>query len=146
MYQKEMLGLAEARTAVDAIIAEASKMPDWPIAVAVVDYHGDVICLATMDKSSPFFPHVAINRAYTAAQNGIDTFRFGKRMRETGRTLADFGNPRYTTLQGGICITKPANQEFPPAAGTVLGGIGVSGRRAEEDEQLAYVGLRAMNL
>ncbi|MGD9118120.1 MAG: heme-binding protein [Dehalococcoidia bacterium] len=146
MYQRQLLGLAEARTAVDAILVEASKEPDLPIAVAVVDYRGDVICLVVMDKSSPFFSRVAMNRAYTAAQNGINTLDFGKRMRDAGRTLADFGDPRYTTLQGGVCITKPSGQEFPPAAGTVLGGIGVSGRKADEDERLAYIGLKAMSL
>ena len=146
MYQKEVLGLKEARAAVDAVIAEASKEPDRPIAVAVADDHGDLICFAKMDKSCPLFPHMAMNKAYTAARRRCDTLALDKRQREAGRELATWGDNRYTTVQGGVSIMKPPGQELPPAAGTVLGGIGVSGRRAEEDEQLAFVGLRALNL
>jgi len=146
MYQKKILGLEEARAAVDAVIAEASKKPDQPIAVAVVDDHGGLICFAKMDKSRPLFIHMAMNKAYTAASWGRATLALEKMQREHGWELAIWGDSRYAMLQGGVCIKESAGQELPPDAGTVLGGIGVSGRLDEEDERLAFVGLRALNL
>jgi uncharacterized protein GlcG (DUF336 family) len=144
MYQREVLGLDEARAAVDAIIAEASKEPDRPIAVAVVDDRGDPICSARMDKGLPLFSHMAMNKAYTAARMARDTLTSDKRLRQSNIELTAWGDNRITTIQGGVCIMKPPGQEWP--TGTMLGGIGVSGREREEDEQLAFVGLKAMNL
>jgi uncharacterized protein GlcG (DUF336 family) len=144
MYQREVLGLNDARAAVDAVIAEASKEPGRPIAVAVVDDRGDPICTARMDKGLPLFSHNAINKAYSAARMARDTLTTDKRMREDGLELAVWGDNRITTLQGGVCITKPSGQEWP--AGVLLGGIGVSGCGREEDERLSLVGIKAMNL
>lgn len=146
MYEKVMLGLEEARKAVDAVIAEASRTSGPPVAVAVVDDHGDLVCFARMDKIVPHPLHMAMNKAYTAARRASDTPIIDKRQREQGYSLPAWGDSRYTTVQGGVCITKPPGQGFPPAPGTVVGGIGVSGRRPEEDEELALVGLRAMGL
>jgi uncharacterized protein GlcG (DUF336 family) len=144
MYQREVLGLDEARAAVDAIIAEAAKEPGRPIAVAVVDDRGDPVCSARMDKGLPLFSHMAMNKAYSAARMARDTLTTDKRMRKDGIELSAWGDNRITTLQGGVCIIKPLGQEWP--TGALLGGIGVSGREREEDERLSFVGLKAMNL
>jgi uncharacterized protein GlcG (DUF336 family) len=144
MYQREVLGLDEASAAVDAIIAEAAKEPGRPIAVAVVDDRGDPVCSARMDKGLPLFSHMAMNKAYSAARMARDTLTTDKRLRKDGIELSVWGDNRITTLQGGVCIIKPPGQEWP--TGTLLGGIGVSGREREEDERLSFVGLKAMNL
>jgi uncharacterized protein GlcG (DUF336 family) len=144
MYQREVLGLEEARAAIDAVIAEASKEPGRPIAVAVVDDRGDPICTARMDKGLPLFSHMAMNKAYSAARMARDTLTTDKRLRKDGIELAVWGDNRITTLQGGVCIIKPQGQEWP--TGMLLGGIGVSGREREEDERLSFVGVKAMNL
>ena len=52
------------------------------------------------------------------------------------RSAAEFGDPNLLALQGGVVIPGPE--------GTALGGIGVSGLTAEEDEQIAKVGLQAI--
>lgn len=36
-FEKQVLGLREAQVAVDAILGEASKTPERPVAAAVVD-------------------------------------------------------------------------------------------------------------
>jgi uncharacterized protein GlcG (DUF336 family) len=143
MYKREVLGLDEARTAVDAILAEASKEPDQPIAVAVVDDHGDVICSARMDKGLSLFSHMAMNKAYSAARMARDTLATDNLLRKDDTEIAVWGDNRITTLQGGVCIVKPYGQQWP--TGTLLGGIGVSGREREEDERLAFVGVKALN-
>jgi uncharacterized protein GlcG (DUF336 family) len=51
--------------------------------------------------------------------------------------VTEFGDPNLIALQGGVVIINPADQ-------SVLGGIGVSGLAAEEDEALAKMGLKAI--
>ena len=51
--------------------------------------------------------------------------------------MTEFGDPNLIALQGGVVIINPADQ-------SVLGGIGVSGLAAEEDEALAKMGLKAI--
>ena len=138
MYQREVLGLDEARAAVEAIIAEASKEPERPIAVAVVDDRGDPVYLARMDRSFSLFADMSMNKAYTAARFRRDTLEFAERQRRSNKTLAGFGDSKITDQAGGLCIKKPD--------GTSLGGIGVSGRSGDENVALASVGLKAMNL
>ena len=146
MYQREVLGLEEVRVAIDAVLAEASKEPDRPVAVAVVDDRGDLIYFARMDKSVPLVSHMAIHKAYTAARMRRHTLAFKEWMRQFDWHLGVWDDNSLTEVQGGVCITKPAAQENAQGLGTVLGGIGVSGRAAEEDEQLAFVGLGALHL
>ena len=146
MYQREVLGLSEARVAVEAAIAEASKEPDHPMAVAVVDDRGDPIYFARMDGVYPLYVQMAINKAYTAARMLRDTDALAKRQRELDRELTTWGDSKFTLLKGGQCITKPGEGYIPGSTikGTVLGGIGASGRTVEEDERIAIAGLKAI--
>jgi uncharacterized protein GlcG (DUF336 family) len=51
--------------------------------------------------------------------------------------VAEFGEPNLLAAQGGVVITNSADQ-------SVLGGIGVSGLSAEEDEALVRIGPSAI--
>ena len=148
MYQRETLGMDDARTIVEAVLNEALKEPIRPIAVAVVDHHGDLVYAARMDGSGPLFPHMAINKAYTSSRLGMDTAQMAERQKEFQRELATWGDNKLSDIRGGVVIIKPGKNYFPgqEKRGTVLGGIGVSGRLASEDEELARVGLNALNL
>ncbi len=138
MYQKTVLGLAEAQAALQAMLAVAMKEPDRPVAMAVTDDDGNLVAYARMDQCRLLPQEIAIKKAFTAAFMRSDTGALATRMKENGRTAADFGNLRMMFLQGGVVIQR--------ADGVVLGGIGVSGLRAEEDEAIARIGLKAMKL
>ena len=140
MFQKECLGMAEARAAVEAVLDEASKLPDAPIAVAVVDDYGRLVCFARMDGCPPVVVELAINKAYTAAVALMDTVAFAERDKGWGRELATYSDARFTYLQGGLVIHAGTDA----GAQAILGGIGVSGRMPDEDERLARIGLEAM--
>lgn len=133
-YQKTVLSLDDARKAMDAILAEASKSPNRPVAIAICDDQGEPIMLARMDRCAPQPPIIARKKAYTAARMRADTKAFADRLKSQGRTVSDFGDPNLIALQGGVVITNPADK-------SVLGAIGVSGLAAEEDEALARIGL-----
>jgi uncharacterized protein GlcG (DUF336 family) len=141
MFQKQCLGLAEARAAVGAVLDEASKLPDAPIAVAVVDDYGRLVYFARMDGCPPVVVELAINKAYTAAVALLDTVAFAERDEGWGRELATYGDARFTYLQGGLVISSGGEGGAPRS---LLGGIGVSGRMPDEDERLARIGLEAM--
>ena len=141
MFEKKCLGLTEARAAVEAVLDEASKLPDAPIAVAVVDDYGRLVYFARMDGCPPVVVELAINKAYTAAVALLDTLAFAERDKGWGRELATYGDARFTYLQGGLVIRTGGEGGAPSS---LLGGIGVSGRMPDEDERLARIGLEAM--
>ena len=149
MYQREVLGLEDTRKIIDAILAEASKEPDRPLGVAVTDEHGELIACAVMDGRLPMFLDMAIRKAYSAARWRRDTRSLGDLHARYQRQVASWGDPRLTDMVGGVCIRRRIKgAELPPGgpADVVLGGIGVAGRWAEEDEELALLGLSALNI
>ncbi|MSQ40527.1 MAG: heme-binding protein [Dehalococcoidia bacterium] len=138
MYQKTVLGMAETLAAIHAMLEEVMKAPDRPVAIAVTDDDGNLVAYARMDQCRRLPQQVAVKKAYTAATFRSDTGVLAVRMKETGRTAAEFGDPNLMFLQGGVVIQRPD--------GTVLGGIGVSGLAAAEDEAIARIGLKTMKL
>jgi len=147
MYDKQVLGLAEAQAALQAIHEEASKEPELtPVAAVVVDEKGDLICLMRMDGTHAQVMDNAIRKAYTAARFRRDTTALHEMLQKAGWSLGDFGAD-FMSLPGGVAITKPGVDRVRRAGEKgpdVFGGIGVGGRRAEEDEALALVGLKAL--
>lgn len=135
-YQKAALSLEEARRAMDRMLQEASKEANRPLAIAIVDDQGELISYARMDRAAPQPPIIARKKAYTAARTRSDTLAYAERLKSQGRSVTEFGDPNLLALQGGVVITT--------ADGSVLGGIGVSGRLAEEDEAIARIGLKAI--
>jgi glc operon protein GlcG len=134
MIQRTSLGLSEARTAIDAVLEAA--VDGGAIAVVVVDPDGDTIAFARMDGSTFLSRAMAVRKAYTSARMGADSGTLGERMRTAGVDLSEL-DPHYTGHAGAVCVR---------ADGQVVGAIGVSGRSAGLDEELARAGLAALRL
>ena len=140
MHSKPVLGLDEARCALGAMLDAATNVAGRPVALAVVDDHGDLVGFACMAGANPALARQnALKKAYTSACMRIDSGAFAKRMQTAGRTLADFGSSDLILDAGGLVITRSRD-------GVVLGGIGVSGRSSEEDEEIARAGRQALSL
>ena len=139
MYDEIVLGLTEARKAIQAMLDEAMKEPDRPVAMAVVDGHGRLVEFARMDQCRLMPQQLAYKKAYTAAIMRSDTGAVAERFKSMGRSMSEFGDPNMIALQGGVVIQRPSDEAF-------LGAIGVSGLRAEEDEAMARLGIQAMGL
>jgi uncharacterized protein GlcG (DUF336 family) len=138
MYTKPFLGITEVMAALNAMIAEADKEPGRPVTFAIVDQYGSLLGYVRQDNAPVTSHTVAVKKAYTAAKLGGDTLAVAERFKAMERSLADFNDPQLIPWQGGIVVTG--------AGGAVLGGIGVSGRRSDEDEVICKAGLAAMNL
>jgi glc operon protein GlcG len=136
-YQKPVLSLEEARRAMDRMLQEVhQRFQNRPVAIAIVDDQGELVSFARQDRCAPQPPIVARKKAYTAARTRTDTKVYADRLKSQGRSATEFGDPNLLAAQGGVVITGPEN--------AVLGAIGVSGLSAEEDEQIAKVGLQAI--
>ncbi|SRR6266849_5050947 len=135
-YQKAVLSLDDARRAMDRMLQEALKAANRPVAIAICDDQGELVAFARMDKCSPLPLTIARKKAYTAARTRSDTKAFADRLKGMGRSAIDLGDPNLIGVQGGVAIIA--------ADGSGLGGIGVSGLAAEEDEAIAKIGLTAI--
>jgi glc operon protein GlcG len=135
MYTSESIGMEEARRAINAILAATTER-DNPVAIAITDAHGDLICSLRQDGAGARMVRRSRAKAYSAATLGMNTVVFRDQvLKAEGRTLDDWGDPNLTSLQGGLVVKHN---------GRVVGGIAMSGNNTKRDEQLSHVGLAAM--
>ncbi len=139
MYEKPMLSLDGVQKAMTTMLAKANEEPDRPLAIAIVDDVGDLISYARMDRCRKIPQRMAVRKAYTCALSGQDSKDYAARLKEQGRTVAEMGDPMLAAVQGGVVALHPQT-------GAILGGIGVSGLAAQEDEDIANMGLKALGL
>ena len=135
-YQKAVLSLDDAQKAMNRMLQEANKAPNRPVAIAIVDDQGELVSFVhRMDKCAAQPPTIARKKAYTAARTRVAPAAYAERLKGQGRSVTEFGDANLIALQGGVVIMNAADQ-------SVLGGIGVSGLAAEEDEAIAKMGLK----
>lgn len=106
-------------------------------AVAVVDPHGELVAFARTDGCPLPSITIAINKAFTAAREGIPSAEVGRRSRTEGFPMTNFGDPRFVSWGGGVPIVVD---------GTVVGAVGVSGLPEQVDMELAQLGATAATL
>ena len=137
MAEKPSLRFGQVMEAMRAMIEEAMRLPDEPVAMAIVDDTGNLVAYAKMDNLRLFSRRHAIRKAYTAATMGSDTGAHAQRLHSQGRSISELGDPNLTHGQGGLVIMRD---------GVILGGIGVGGYPSgQRDEDLARAGLEALN-
>ncbi len=100
------------------------------MAIAVVDDGGHLLAFERLDNASPISSYISIEKARTSA--------LGKRYEEmvNGGRTAFLSAPLLTSLEGGVPVIVD---------GQVIGAVGVSGVKAEQDAQVAKAGIAALN-
>ena len=77
MYEKRELGLDESLKALNALIQRASTDGGMPVAAAIVNGEGQLVCFARMDPQPKsvlgIASNMALKKAYTAALWKRDT-------------------------------------------------------------------------
>ena len=132
------LKLDQVQAAMKVMMERAQATSETPVCMAIVDAAGNLEAFAKMDNARLFTRRHAVRKAYSAAVLGINTVDWEQRMTSIGHSVSENGDPMITYEQGGVVIIKD---------GAILGGIGVGGIRGHNaDEDLAKVGLQAMNL
>ena len=137
MPEKPYISFDLAQAAMKAIIDDVTRPGGMPVAVSIVDDSGNNVAYAQMDNVRLYARRHSFRKAYTAAVMGMDTGPHGEQLKERGRTVSDYGDPSLTPGIGGVVVRSKD--------GVIMGGIGVGGW-LERDEELAKIGLAAMNI
>jgi uncharacterized protein GlcG (DUF336 family) len=151
MKERPYITLAQAQAAMDAMLKKAMEQPHRPVAMAIVDDAGVLLAYQQMDGLRMFTRRHAIRKAYTAAITGMNSGQFGEDcLKARGTTVREIGGDlELTPGAGGVVVRlsrhAPRNpEEFHV---NVMGAIGVGGYlTGREDEELATIGLKAMDL
>ena len=132
MHSKPVIGHAEVARVLTAARQEAQAQ-QWNVTIAVVDDGGHPLALERLDGCAPASAYIAMEKARTAALGRKET-RDYEEMVNGGRT-AFVTAPLLTCLEGGVPLRVD---------GQVVGAIGVSGVKAEQDAQVAKAGAAAL--
>jgi len=151
MEQRPFITLAQAQAAMNAMLEKAMKRPDRPVAMAIVDDAGILIAYQQMDRLRLFTRRHAIRKAYTAAISGLNSGAFGEDcIKSRGQSVREVGGDlELTPGHGGGVVRSRQHDPHEPEDFhvNVMGGIGVGGYLSgREDEELALIGLKAMDL
>jgi uncharacterized protein GlcG (DUF336 family) len=125
--------------AAQALIAAAvgeSVRAERPMAIAVVDAAGQLKAFHRMDGAPLLAVQVAMDKAYTAAANGVATSAWYPMIKDDGALLHGMvQTPRLMIVGGGVPLL---------AGGVLVGAIGLSGGHYTEDEAVAVAAIKAV--
>jgi len=136
---KPAISLEMAKKMVAGCEAKA-KQEGWKMNIAVVDDGANLVAFERMDGAYLGSVQVALHKATTSANFPFSTRQFGElAFGKEGKPgpvpgIADF--PGIVTFAGGLPIMTGNKVQ--------IGGIGVSGGSADQDEQCAQAGLDAV--
>lgn len=102
----------------------------WAVTIAVVDDGGHPLALERLDGCAPISAYIATEKARTAALGRRET-RLYEEMINNGRTAFLSAPTISGMLEGGIPLIVD---------GHVIGAVGVSGVKPEQDAQVARTG------
>ncbi|MGE6792096.1 glc operon protein GlcG [Pseudomonas guineae] len=133
MLSKAVLSQIEVSRMLAAARSEAEKN-QWAVTISVVDDGGHLLALERLDGCAPIGAYIASEKARSAAIGRRETKGF-EDMVNGGRT-AFLSAPLVTSLEGGVPVIVD---------GQVIGALGVSGVKADQDAQVAKAGVAALN-
>ena len=134
MNSKPTLSLEDVQNILEAATNEAAKN-NWPVAIALVDDGGHPLGLIRLDGAAPLTSYIATEKARTAALGRRET-KFYEEMINGGRT-SFLSAPIQGALEGGVPVVVD---------GQVVGAVGVSGVKSDQDAQVARAGIAALDL
>ncbi|OEC36938.1 glc operon protein GlcG [Pseudomonas cuatrocienegasensis] len=132
MLSKAVLSQTEVTRILAAARAEA-QANNWAVSIAVVDDGGHPLALERLDGCAPIGAYIATEKARTSALGRRDSKGY-EDMVNGGRS-AFLSAPLVTSLEGGVPVLVD---------GQVVGAVGVSGVKADQDAQVAKAGAAAL--
>lgn len=135
MHTKSVLTSADVKKIAAAAEAEALAN-NWAVTIAIVDDGGHLLSLQRLDGAAPISAHIAPAKAKTSA--------LGRRETKIYEDIINNGRTAFLTvpyidgmLEGGVPVL---------VEGQVIGAVGVSGVKSEQDAQIAKAGIAALGL
>jgi glc operon protein GlcG len=133
MHSKAVLNLEDVTRIVTACRDEALRN-QWAVTIAVADDGGHPLALERLDGCPQISAYIAQGKARSAALGRRET-RLYEEMINAGRT-SFLSVPLDSMLEGGVPIIID---------GQVIGAVGVSGAKPEQDGQIAKAGIAALS-
>lgn len=134
MKTRQMLTADDVKKIAAAAEAEALANK-WAVAIAIADDGGHLLALQRLDGAAPLTAHIAPAKARAAALGRRESKNF-EDIINNGRT-SFLSAPLEGMLEGGVPIV---------VEGEVIGSVGVSGVKSNEDAQIAKAGIAALGL
>lgn len=132
-----MITLKDAEGVLSAAMKKARSMK-LNDCIAVVDVHGNLVAFSRMENAWVPAINLSINKAYTAGTTGFPTGELGK-IAQPGQVaygIANSDQGRMVIFAGGLPLFKD---------GQLVGGIGISGGLADQDETVAKAGVESFS-
>jgi len=133
MQNRPMLEAADVAQMMAAAEAEASRQ-GWAVTIAICDDGGHLLGLKRLDGVAPVSVYIAPEKARTAALGRRDSAVY-ERMINEGRVSFLSAPILAGMLEGGVPVT---------VGGHVVGAVGVSGVKSNEDAQIARAAVAAL--
>jgi|TARA_B110000503_G_C7023040_1_gene360637 glc operon protein GlcG len=124
---------------VSKILAAAKQCANdnkWAVTIAVCDDGGHLLGLLRLDDAAPISAHIAPSKANTSALGRRES-KIYEEVINNGRTAFLSAPVLHGMLEGGVPIIVD---------GQVIGAVGVSGVKSDEDVQIAKAGIAALGL
>jgi uncharacterized protein GlcG (DUF336 family) len=136
-----MLSLNQASDIVDAALSKARELELRPLTITVLDPGGHPIVVKREDGSGILRPKIAHAKAWGSlgtGSGGAAGARHATRDPAFFAALAAISEGRIASSRGGVLIRD--------GQGNLLGAIGVSGDKPENDETCAVSGVESVSL
>jgi glc operon protein GlcG len=118
----------------EAAVAHA-RANEWKVTIAIVDEGGHLLYLRRLDDAPPISSEMAPGKARTAALGRRESRLYEEAIRQ-GRT-AFLSAPLTAMLEGGVPVV---------VNGDVIGAVGVSGVKSDQDAAIAQAGIAALGI
>ena len=132
MQTKPVLGLAEIDKIIGAARAQAQQH-GWAVSISLVDDGGHPLAFVRLEGASPASAYIAYEKARTSALGRRES-KIYEDMINGGRT-AFLSAPLAGTLEGAVPVLVD---------GQVVGALGVSGVKSEQDALVAKAGAQSV--
>lgn len=132
MKSKAVLSQAEVSLILMTARTEAQNN-QWAVTIVIVDDGGHPLALERLDGCAPIGAYIATEKARTSALGRRESKGYEEMV--NGGRHAFLSAPLLTSLEGGVPIIVD---------GQVVGAVGVSGVKAEQDAQVAKAGAQCL--
>ncbi len=133
-----VITLTQANSIIAAAFAASKKAGYKPMAVVVLDAHGNVRSAQREDGASMFRIDIATGKAWGSVAMGASSRTLAERAKDNPNffvTLASTAQGKFLPQTGAVLIKD--------AAGEILGAVGASGGTGDEDEEICIAGVLA---
>ncbi|CAI8948104.1 hypothetical protein VP02_01010 [Pseudomonas ogarae] len=132
MKSKAVLSQTEVSKILAAARTEAQHN-QWAVTIVIVDDGGHPLALERLDGCAPIGAYIATEKARTSALGRRESKGYEEMV--NGGRHAFLSAPLLTSLEGGVPVIVDDQ---------VIGAVGVSGVKAEQDAQVARAGAQCL--